>query len=208
MNSVQQLEAILFYFAEPKSIDELTKMLKISKDDVWSAVNMLRESLSTRGVRLMVAGEMVSLATAPEASEMITRMVKEEREKELGKAGLETLSIILYHGPLTRSAVDHIRGVNSTFIIRNLLIRGLVEKVENPQDQRSFLYRPTLDLLRHLGVARVEDLPSYQETKAELESFLSTPTISSEEEKVEPVISADDDAPSSADAPERIEGSV
>jgi len=192
MNPVQQLEAVLFYFAEPKSLDELGKMLKTSREELNTSINILRESLSARGLRLIIAGDMVSLATAPEASEMIERMVKEEREKELGKAGLETLSIILYHGPLTRSAVDHIRGVNSTFIIRNLLVRGLVEKVENPEDQRSFLYRPTLDLLRFLGVGRVEDLPSYTETRAELESFLSTPVSSEPLEKEEPVISADD----------------
>jgi segregation and condensation protein B len=149
----------------------------------------------------MVAGDMVSLATLPEASDMIDRMVKEEREKELGKAGLETLSIVLYHGPLTRSAVDHIRGVNSTFIIRNLLIRGLVEKVENPKDQRSFLYRPTLDLLRYLGVSRVEDLPSYEETRAELEGFLNAPIPSDPAEAEEPVISADDEG---AKPPERV----
>ncbi len=192
MNPVQQLEATLFYFAEPKSFGELEKMLKISREDLNSSINILRDALSSRGVRLMVAGDMVSLATAPEASEMIERIVKEEREKELGKAGLETLSIILYHGPLTRSAVDHIRGVNSTFIIRNLLVRGLIEKIENPEDQRSFLYRPTLDLLRFLGVGRVEDLPSYAETRADLESFLSTPIPTEPTEKEEPIIDADD----------------
>lgn len=200
MNPVQQLEAILFFFAEPKSIDEIMKMTKLTREDLNGAINVLRESLSTRGLRLMVAGEMLSLVTAPEASEMIARMVKEEREKELGKAGLETLSIILYHGPLTRSSVDHIRGVNSTFIIRNLLVRGLVEKVENPEDQRSFLYRPTLDLLRFLGVTRVEDLPSYEETRAELEGFLSAPIPTDQEAPQEPVISADDGQPS-ADVP-------
>jgi segregation and condensation protein B len=192
MNPVQQLEAILFYFAEPKSIDELAKMLKVSREEINSSLNILRESLSTRGVRLMVAGDMISLATAPEVSGMIEQMVKEEREKELGKAGLETLSVILYHGPITRSAVDHIRGVNSTFIIRNLLIRGLVEKIENSKDQRSFLYRPTLDILRFLGVTRVEDLPSYEETRAELEGFLFTPPSTENIETEEPVILADD----------------
>jgi segregation and condensation protein B len=192
MNSAQKLEAVLFYFAEPKSVDELAKLLKTSRDEIHSAINILRDSLSARGVRLMVAGDMVSLATAPETSEMIEKIVKEEREKELGKAGLETLSIILYHGPLTRSSVDHIRGVNSTFIVRNLLVRGLIEKTENPDDQRSFLYRPTLDLLRFLGVSRVEDLPSYEETRAELESFLSAPVPEEPKEEPEPVISADD----------------
>ena len=75
MNPVQQLEAILFYFAEPKSIDEIMKMTKLSREDIHGAVNVLRENLSARGVRLMVAGEMLSLVTAPEASEMIARMV-------------------------------------------------------------------------------------------------------------------------------------
>jgi segregation and condensation protein B len=196
MNPVQQLEAILLYFAEPKSIDELGTMLKVSREEINTSLNILRESLSTRGVRLMIAGEMVSLATAPEASGMIEQMIKEEREKELGRAGLETLSIVLYHGPLTRSAVDHIRGVNSTFIIRNLLIRGLIDKVENPKDLRSFLYRPTLDLLRFLGVTRVEDLPSYEDTRAELEGFLSAPLPTDNPEIVEePVISAEDEVP-------------
>ncbi len=195
MNLAQTLESVLFYFAEPKSIDELVKLLHASREEVNTAINVLRESLSSRGVRLMVAGDIVSLATMPEANDILERIVKEEKEKELGKAALETLSIILYHGPLTRSAVDHIRGVNSTFIVRNLLVRGLIEKIENPEDQRSFLYRPTLDLLRFLGVARVEDLPSYDETRAELEAFLTAPLPSEDGEKAEQGISADDTAP-------------
>jgi segregation and condensation protein B len=186
MNLPEQLEAILFYFSEAKSLSELSKMTGRNQEDIKNALTSLRTTLEGRGVRLLEGGEGYMLATAPEASELIEKLVKAEREKDLGKAGLETLTIVLYHGPLTRSAVDHIRGVNSTFIIRNLLIRGLVEKVENPNDQRSFLYRPTLDLLRFLGVTHVEDLPSYEETRTQLESFLATPIPSSEPTEDEP----------------------
>jgi segregation and condensation protein B len=75
--------------------------------------------------------------------------------KDLGKAGLETLSIILYQGPISRAEIDYIRGVNSNFILRNLLIRGLIERVENPHDQRSFLYKPTLELISYLGLSKI-----------------------------------------------------
>jgi segregation and condensation protein B len=101
------------------------------------------------------------LGTAPEASALIEQLTREELSKDLGKAGLETLSIIVYKSPITRADLDYIRGVNSSFILRNLQIRGLVEKITNPADARSFLYRPTFELLQHLGVTRVEDLPEY-----------------------------------------------
>ena len=103
---------------------------------------------------------------------MIEELCKEELSRDLGKAGLETLSIVLYRGPITRSGIDYIRGVNSTFILRNLLIRGLVEKIPNPNDQRSFLYRATFDLLSHLGIPRVEDLPEYGNTNESIEKFI------------------------------------
>ena len=116
----------------------------------------------------MRVNESVTLATMPEVSSLIERLLREEREKELGKASLETLAILLYQGPVTRSVIDHIRGVNGTFILRNLQIRGLVERVPHPEDQRSFLYRPTADLLRHLGVSKIEDLPDYHQVIQEL----------------------------------------
>jgi chromosome segregation and condensation protein ScpB len=56
--------------------------------------------------------------------------------------------------------------------LRNLLIRGLIERVQNPQDQRSFLYRPSFDLLQYLGVSRVDELPDYEATRSKLAAFL------------------------------------
>jgi segregation and condensation protein B len=111
------------------------------------------------------------LGTAKELSPLIEQLTKDELNRDLGKAGLETLSIILYQGPISRADIDYIRGVNSQFIIRNLLIRGLVERVDNPQDARSFLYQTTLSLLSHLGLSKKEDLPEYTKIREDIESY-------------------------------------
>lgn len=174
------IEAILFYQAEPIQIARLTQLLKRTEGDVRDALNVLEERLNTTGVRLMRSSDEVTLGTSPDASALIEAMTKEELSKDLSKSALETLAIVLYKGPITRAEIDYIRGVNSTFILRNLLIRGLVEKVENPKDQRSFLYKSTFALLEYLGITKTEELPEYHNTLATLATFINTKT---EEEK-------------------------
>lgn len=178
-----RIEAILFFKAEPIAIKKLAEITATSEADVASALLTLKEKLTGRGVVLLEKDGEVMLGTAPEAGEMIEALGREELSRDLGKAGLETLSIVLYRGPITRSGIDHIRGVNSTFILRNLMIRGLVEKVPNPEDQRSFLYRPTFELLSHLGVSRVEDLPEYQSTSESIEAFIQESTAENDGEQ-------------------------
>ena len=123
---------------------------------------------------LVQTDEDVMLGTAKELSPLIEQLTKEELTRDLGKAGLETLSIVLYQGPISRADIDYIRGVNSQFILRALLIRGLVERVDNPTDARSYLYKPTLDLLSHLGVSKIADLPEYEQVKKDIETFKQT----------------------------------
>lgn len=172
MNIDAKLEAVLFFKAEPLSVKKLAQILKTDETEVKSALQILKGKLEGRGVTLIEKDDEVMLGTAAEASGIIDELSREELSRDLGKAGLETLSIVLYRGPITRSGIDYIRGVNSTFILRNLLIRGLVEKVPNPSDQRSFLYRATFDLLSHLGISRVEDLPEYGSTNESIEKFV------------------------------------
>jgi len=122
-------------------------------------------------VTLLQLGETVTLRTAPGADAFLEKERKEELSRDLGKAALETLAIVLYKGPVSRSDIDYIRGVNSTFILRSLAIRGLVERVPHPRDQRAYLYKPTPDLLGHLGIRSLEELPEYQTITEELRSF-------------------------------------
>ncbi len=171
-----KIEAILFFKGEPVRIKKIAKVLEVTEQDVQNALQTLQEKLSDRGIQIITKEDVVELRTTAIMSDIIESIRKEELTKDLGKAGLETLSIILYKGPVTRAEVDHIRGVNSTFIIRNLLIRGLVEKISNPKDQRSFLYKPTFELFSFMGIRSLKELPEFENIQQKLETFTNTPT--------------------------------
>lgn len=176
MNLSAKLEAVLFWKAEPISFKKLAQLLstdgaKVSETDIKVGLVELENILKGRGLTLVQTDTEVMLGTAKELSPLIEQLTKEELSRDLGKAGLETLSIVLYQGPISRADIDYIRGVNSQFILRNLLIRGLVERIDNPKDARSFLYKTTLDLLAHLGVSKVEALPEYEKVRADIEAF-------------------------------------
>jgi segregation and condensation protein B len=170
-NLSQKIEAILFWKAEPVSIEKLAKFLECDIESVRNALVELQNNLNNRGLTLVQTDSDVMLGTAKQLSPLIEKLTKEELIRDLGKAGLETLSIILYQGPISRADIDYIRGVNSQFIIRNLSIRGLIERVDNPKDMRSFLYKPTLQLLAHLGVNNISDIPEFEKVRREIDSF-------------------------------------
>lgn len=174
-----QVEALLFVKTEPISKKKLALFLKTELPEIENAIFLLKGNLSNRGVRLIEQGDTVMLGSAPEASEIIESILKEELNKDLGRAGLETISIILYKSPATKNEIDFIRGVNSQFILRNLLIRGLVERIPNPNG-RSSLYQPTLELLRYLGVENLNSLPDYEKVTSALRNFSASESNSSE----------------------------
>lgn len=174
MNLEKAIESALFFKGEPVSVKNLEKLLEKSREEIENALKNLDESLKNRGIVLVRNEDEVTLATSPDTSAIIEKITKEELARDLGKAGLETLSIVLYHSPVARRDIDYIRGVNSNFILRNLLIRGLVEKVSNPEDQRSYLYKPTLSLLSFLGIKSITDLPEYKDVRSELEAVQET----------------------------------
>lgn len=172
MELYQQLEAVLFYKGEPETTKTLAKVLSVSEDEVLAAAAILKEKLADHGLVLMQNQNELELRTGPSASALIEQLRKQELSKDLGRAGAETLAIVLYKGPVTRSEIDYIRGVNSSFILRNLLIRGLVERTNNPNDARAHHYQVSMELLAHLGVADSASLPEYDVIQRELESFV------------------------------------
>lgn len=166
---LQKIEAILFYLAEPVSIDFLAKTLEVSKKEIISAVGELEIILKDRGVRIVLHDDEIVLVTDPEFSEVIEKIIKEEREKDLGRAGIETLSIIAYKGPVSKKEIEYIRGVNSQWALRSLLLRGLVEKRGSKNDERVVMYSITGEAIRYLGLSRISELPEYEETRKQLE---------------------------------------
>jgi segregation and condensation protein B len=157
------LEAILFYKSEPLTIKELAKITQKTEDEVGTGLTELRASLTERGVTLIEAGDEIALGTSPDFASFFETLEKEENETPLTKAALETLAIILYKNKISKPQLDTIRGVNSQFIIRNLLVRGLIAKEVNPKDNRTSLYTPTTELFSFLGISKNSDLPDYAE---------------------------------------------
>ncbi len=167
------IEAILFMKGEPVTHKELGLLTKATPEELESALAELGANLSERGIRLVRKDDEVTLATSPEFSQFFADAAREEQSKDLGKAGLETLAIVLYQAPVSKNKIEYIRGVNCSFVLRSLLIRGLVERIQNPEDQRSYLYRGTFDALAHLGVTAVSELPEYEELQKQVTVVLA-----------------------------------
>lgn len=169
----KKIEAVLFFKNEPVSIKDLSKLIKVSPDEITAALKELEVQYQGRGVVIVSDGQEISFGTSPELFGLIEEIQKEELSRDIGRAGLETLAIILYKGPISRREIDYIRGVNSGFILRNLLVRGLIERTELA-GERSYSYKPTLELLRYLGVQKKEDLPEFSAAFQALENFVKT----------------------------------
>ena len=157
------IEAILFFKGEPVSRKKLSEILEAGQVEINEGIEKLKESLQNRGITLIENGNDITLGTAPELSKLIEDLQKEELNKELSKAALETLSIILYKNGVSRAEIDYIRGVNSSFTLRALSVRGLVEKTVDEKDNRRFIYKPSFELLSFMGVKSVEELPDWAE---------------------------------------------
>jgi len=171
MNLKSVIETILFIHGEPITADKLVKVLKRDKNDILNALQEL-EREKEKGMVILKKDGAYQLGSNPQNTSYIEELIKSEFSEELSKSALETIAIIAYKGPLSRSQIEYVRGINSAFTLRNLLMRGLVERIENPKDARSYLYRISFDFLKHLGVTKVEDLPAYQEfLKEKIEVF-------------------------------------
>lgn len=158
------IEALLFIYGEPMPIQKMVQMVGADKENILEALFKVQEEMKSqgRGLRLVVSGDAAQLVTAPEFALLLQEIVKDEFSETLTPAALETLSIVAYRGPLTRAEIDYIRGVNSTFILRALLMRGMIERHENPKRPNSYIYRISFDMMRILGLERVEHLPEYE----------------------------------------------
>jgi segregation and condensation protein B len=159
------IESLLFMKGEPVKITKLAKYIGAHQAEVENALMVLSGEyvFQKKGFILIRKEDEVQLASNPENAEFVQQLVKGDLSEPLSNAGLEVLSIVAYRGPITRAEIENIRGVNCSYTIRNLLLRGLVERIDNPNDMRGYIYKITFDFLKKLGIESVEKLPSYEE---------------------------------------------
>ena len=158
----EKIEALLFLAGKPLSVKKLAEICKANTKETATAAKELHESYvaSPRGVMIMRSGDSYQMATNPEVAHLVTDFIKSEQTGELTKPSLETLTIIAYRGPIAKADIEQIRGVNCSLILRNLLIKGLVE-AEFDRTIKTTAYSVTMPFLEFLGVSSVEQLPEY-----------------------------------------------
>lgn len=164
------IEAFLFSEGGAIRKSRLAQLADVTTAELESLLDLLSNRL-VGGISLVRTDTEVALAISKDASASVLEARKKELGQEIGDAGLEVLGVILYRGPSTRAQIDYVRGVNTASTIRNLLSRGLLERTGNPLDGREYIYRPTTDLLAHLGVKEVSELPDFKKIHEELISF-------------------------------------
>jgi len=168
MNLDAILEAVLFAAAQPLSIKKLVSITEQDKTAISEALQVLHERLNVgaSGVRLVFQGENAELVTSPDAADFVQKTVSQEVQGELTKPQLEALSILAYRGPLTRPELEQIRGVQSSMILRNLMLRGLVEMHEETRLGQP-IYAVTIDFLKFLGATDPSELPDYETLRSQ-----------------------------------------
>ncbi|MCF7860416.1 SMC-Scp complex subunit ScpB [Patescibacteria group bacterium] len=157
-----QLEAILLVANKPVSLKELSKAVNVKAGETEKALNELSAEYenSERGWRLITAGSNYQLVSSGEHADLIKDFLKTEVSGELSQPSLEALTIIAYRGPVSKLELERVRGVNCSLIIRNLLLRGLIEESFDKQKNENY-YQVSLDFVRFLGLNSINELPDY-----------------------------------------------
>ncbi|HEU4426918.1 MAG TPA: SMC-Scp complex subunit ScpB [Pilimelia sp.] len=155
------LEAILLVVDEPVSDTVLAQVLEQPTDRVAAALEDLSRHYTDRGhgFDLRRAAGGWRLYTRPEYASYVERFVLDGQQTRLTQAALETLAVVAYKQPVTRSRISAIRGVNCDGVIRTLVARGLCEECGTEPETGAYLYRTTTLFLEKLGLDSVAELP-------------------------------------------------
>ena len=154
------IEAILFTSNRPLRLRELQQATDSDRGVVEEALATLREALVGRGLMLQRHQDLVSLVTRPELAAHVRRALRPEVTGRLSPAAYETLAIVAFQQPVTRSRIEEIRGVNCDSVLANLELRNLVSEVGRAGGPgQAKLYGTTMRFLQVLGLESLEQLP-------------------------------------------------
>jgi segregation and condensation protein B len=158
-----KIESILFISNKPLSVKQLADLVDVGKVEIETVLESLKEDYNknNRGIKIIEYDNKIQMATSPESSEIIEKFLKQELTGEMTRPQLETLTIIAYRGPVTKMELEQIRGVNCSLILRNLLIRGLIESRLDKKIQAT-VYNITTDFVKFLGLTEISQLPDYE----------------------------------------------
>jgi segregation and condensation protein B len=177
MSLSTKIESLLFVSPRPLTVKRLAELAGADAAAVETELQTLAERYNTdsSGLHLLRHASSVQFVSSPLNSKLITDFIKEEQAGELTRPALETLTIVAYRGPISKIQLDTIRGVNCALILRNLMIKGLVEAKAAGKDKHQTSYQVTMDFVRFLGLNHIAELPDYEQLNRDenLEQFLN-----------------------------------
>lgn len=167
MNLKAVVEGLLFVSGEDGlSLNEICNLIELEKEDTSKIIKDLYSDYENndRGMHIEFLGNKFKLTTKAEHKEYYKKIIKDEENSILSQSALETLAIIAYNGPITRIGVDEIRGVNSSYVIRKLLLKGLIEEVGRAETAGNpRIYNITSKFLDYFGLGSIDELPEVKE---------------------------------------------
>jgi segregation and condensation protein B len=169
------IEAILFVAGEPVLLSDLEKALEISPLELDTAVSALESdySFNRRGICLKRFGDHIQLATRAEYAPYVEKLLQPVQKQSLSQAAMETLAVVAYRQPVTRSEVEAIRGVKCDYSIQSLTHKGLIAEVGRKEALgRPILYGTTDAFLGHFGISTLYELPKLPEKETPAEEPL------------------------------------
>ncbi len=176
-----KIQTLLLLSHKPVKFKELATVLSEEVDDVKKYITSLREQFNTpdSGWWVVETNDAVQLVTNPSQADFIESYLEVEQLSELTRPALEALTIISYSGPIAKSTLDRIRGINCALILRNLMIKGLIEEINDNGEKK---YQVTMDFLKHLGLSDIAELPEYAKFHQHefIESIASSTTTDEE----------------------------
>lgn len=156
------IEAVLFVAGEPVERIALLEGLEVTPDQLDEALDALEGEyeFGRRGIRLLRYGDRMQLATRPDYAPYVERMLQPIQKQSLSQAALETLAVVAYKQPVTRSEVEAIRGVKCDYSIQSLILKRLIQDIGRKETLgRPILYGTTDEFLRHFCISSLEELP-------------------------------------------------
>lgn len=158
------LEALLFVAGGPVSVQQLAAALERGPKEIEQSLrNLISGYSDKRGLTLQWHNGKIQLTTAPHLADQVEKFLGLEATARLSRAALETLSIVAYRQPVTRPAIDAIRGVSSDGVLKSLLSKGLIQEAGRAEGPgRPILYETTAEFLQHFGLSSIEELPPFE----------------------------------------------
>lgn len=159
------IEAILFAAGDAVELERLADIVDVDKRTLRGIIKKMADEYNyeRRGVQIIRLEDSYQMCTRGEYSNYVSMLAEPRRKQSLSNAAIEVLAIIAYKQPVTRAAIEHIRGVNCDYVVNRLIERNLIEEVGRlDAPGRPILFGTTMEFLRCFGIPSISELPEFE----------------------------------------------